>query len=200
MLTARFSLRAAGLALLLMSVVFVSSFTNAPAQENCKTQLQQAEKAYDNGRFDETIALLDPCLKRGEFDETDKKYAYRLLSLTYLSKNYVDQAKESIRKLLELVPAFEPDPEQDPPTFTNMVKEMKREIRPTQPEPAPIIPDQPESQPKEVKKKGGGAKWLLIGGGVAVLGAGAAVALGGKGGTTPPPSVNNQLPTPPPLP
>jgi tetratricopeptide (TPR) repeat protein len=170
----------------------------AQAQEDCRAKLTQAENAYTNGRFDEAIDLLSECVNKDKLSRADEQRALKLLGLAFLGKDYVDQAKNTIRKLLELVPGYEPDPDQDPPIFTNMVKQMKEETRRKEPEKKPL---EPTPKKAEVKKKGG-AKWLLIGGLVVAAGGGAALALGGGGGggTTPPPPTSQSLPTPPPLP
>jgi tetratricopeptide (TPR) repeat protein len=187
-------------ALALMGLLFFLSLSAevAQAQEDCPAKLTQAENAYTNGRFDEAIDLLSECVNKGKLSRAEEQRALKLLGLAFLAKDYVEQAKNTIQKLLELVPGYEPDPDQDPPVFTNMVKQMKEEARRKEQEKKPL---EPAPKQPEVKKKGGGRKLLLIGGAAAV-GIGAALALGGGGGggTMPPPSTNQTLPTPPPLP
>ncbi|MCI0694714.1 hypothetical protein L0337_22250 [candidate division KSB1 bacterium] len=189
------------LTFLTTGMAFLPLFSDeAFAQENCQAQLAQAEKEYTNGRFDEAVTLLTPCVNKGKLSAADEQRAYKLLGLAYLGKDYVDQAKNAIRKLLELVPGYEPDPDQDPPPYTNMVREVKKELQAKQPEKKPETPTPVQKEPEIKQKKGGGTKWILIGGGVVVAGVGAALALGGGGGggTQRPPL--QQLPTPPSLP
>ncbi|MDZ7360217.1 MAG: hypothetical protein ONB46_05755 [candidate division KSB1 bacterium] len=165
----------------------------AQAQQDCPAKLQQAEQEFTNMRFDEAIALLTACLEKDGLTQPDKQRAYRLLGLAYLAKDYIEQAKNAINKLLDLAPMYQPDPDQDPPIFIQMFEKVKSEREQRQ------AGQQP---PKEIKpKKGGGAKWLLIGGLVVAAGGGAALALGGGGGgaTTPPPP-SQTLPPPPSLP
>jgi tetratricopeptide (TPR) repeat protein len=169
----------------------------AQAQEDCRAKLQQAEQEFTNTRFDEAIALLTACLEKDGFTQPDKQRAYRLLGLAYLAKDYIEQAKSAINRLLDLVPMYQPDPDQDPPIFIQMFEKVKSERQQRQ------TGSPSEKKPPEVKKKkGGGGKWLLIGGLVVAAGGGAALALGGSGGggTTPPPPTIQTLPTPPPLP
>jgi len=170
----------------------------APAQDDCQAKLQKAEEEFTNARFDEAIALLTGCLEKNAFaSPADKQRAYRLLGLSYLGKDYIEQAKSAINKLLDLMPLYKPDPEQDPPAYIQIFEKVKSERE--QREAGTSGKKEPT---KEVKpKKGSSAKWLLIGGGVVVAGVGAAVALGGGGGTSAPPVVPpTPLPTPPPLP
>jgi len=173
-----------GLAALLVLFAFAPW---ARAQDKCAEQMAQAEKEYTNGNFDTTINLLTACLDAGQFTQPEKQRAYKLLGLAYIGKDYVDQAKTAVWRLLELVPKYEPDPAQDPPGFTNLVQEMKKELA-----------TKKEEKKAETGKKGKSKKWLWIGGGVAV-GVGAAVALGGGGGETTPP-VSRLLPGPPAIP
>jgi len=179
-------------------VLLLPFWAAAQTQEDCQAKLPQAEVAFTDARFDDAIKLLTDCLDKGGFtDSADKQRAYRLLGLAYLAKDYIEQAKSAINKLLDLMPVYEPDPDQDPPAFIQIFETVKRERERLQSGAQP--------PPKEVKpekeRKGGSGKWFLIGGGVIVLGAGAALALGGGGGdggpVIPPP---NPLPDPPPLP
>jgi len=168
-------------------LILLGSTPFAPAQEKCVEQIAKAEQAYTNGNFDEAITLLTVCLEAGQLNAAEKQRVYKLLGLAYIGKDYVDQARTAIRKLLELVPKYEPDPTQDPPGFSNMVQEIKKDIE-----------AQKQQKKPAAGKKGKSKKWLWIGGGVAV-GVGAAVALSGGGGNDgPPPS--RLLPVPPDVP
>jgi tetratricopeptide (TPR) repeat protein len=188
-------------ALALMGLLFFLSLSAEVAQaqqQDCPAKLRQAEQEFTNTRFDEAIALLTTCLEKDGFTQPDKQRAYRLLGLAYLAKDYIEQAKSAINRLLDLVPMYQPDPDQDPPAFIQIFERVKIERQQRQTG-APTE----QKPPKEVKsKKGSGAKWLLIGGLVVAAGGGAALALGGGGGggTTPPPPTSQTLPTPPPLP
>jgi len=165
----------------------------AQAQEGCQAKLLQAENDYRNGRFDEALTLVNECMTKGDPNEADRQRALKLQILIYIAKDYIEQAKAAISKLLDLVPQYKPDPDQDPPAYIQIFEKVKSER-----EAGAAGKAEPK---KEVKsKKRGSAKWLLIGGGVVVAGVGAAVALGGGGGGTTPPPTSQQLPTPPPLP
>jgi len=163
----------------------------AQAQDDCQARLTRAETAFTNGRLEETIDLLLNCVYKGKLGKPEEERAIKLLSFSYLAKDYIDQAKSTIRKLLELVPNYEPDPNQDPPDFTKMVQEVKKEIT----GPGPIEP--PVETPPVEKKKS--KTWLIVGGGAVVIGGVAALALGGGGGGVVPPPPTS-LPLPPPLP
>ncbi len=167
------------------------------AQEKCEKQLADAERKYFTGRFDEAINLAGLCLTDGGPSDAERLRAYRLIGLSYIAKDYLEQAKNAVEKLLKLVPTFEPDPNQDPPEFARMVIEMKQAISAQQKTeeqpPAPVEP----TEPVQPAKKGGSKKWLWIGGGVGVVVA--AVIFAGSRGDKPP-DTPVLLPEPPPLP
>lgn len=167
-------------------------------QQDCAEQLAQAEQQYDIGRFDAVIEALQRCEQ--EYTGEQRRQAYRLLSLCYLGKELADDAKDSIRKLLELVPNYQPDPIQDPPAFAEMVAAVKAQIEAEQPPveqeqpPPPLVPpivvdEEPPPTPVVVppRRKSNVTKWLLIGGGVVAGGVVAVVLLSGGGDTLPGP-------------
>jgi tetratricopeptide (TPR) repeat protein len=150
--------------------------------------IKEAEQLYTIGRFDEAIKMLTELLERKDISEDQKLRAYRLLGLSYIAKDFLEDARSAIRKLLDMVPDYMPDPVQDPPPFTRMVEEVKQ-IREEEldDELLPLIPEQ---------KKNNKTMWMVIGGSVVAVGVLVAVLVsgGGNGGET------NPLPEPPDLP
>lgn len=176
----------------------ICGFVNtSAAQEKCEKQLADAEQKYFTGRFDEAVNLAGLCLTDGGPSDVERLRAYRLIGLSYIAKDYLEQAKNAVEKLLKLVPTFEPDPNQDPPEFTRMVIEMKQAISAQQKEEQQAAPVEPKETVQPVKKSGS-KKWLWIGGGVGAVVA--AVIIAGSGGDDKPPVVPAFLPEPPPLP
>ena len=186
----------------LIFTLILNPFISVVAQDKCEKELAEAEQKYYAGRFDEAIELAKRCLNNTGLSQAEELRAYKIISLAYIAKDYLEQARGAVQKLLELVPTYEPDPDQDPPPFTNMVKEMKETIeqqkkKEEQAKP-PVTPQEPAEQAPPAKK-GGGKTWLLIGGGVAaglvaVLVAGGG---GGGGGGTQPPAILPDPPQPP---
>jgi tetratricopeptide (TPR) repeat protein len=134
----------------------------------CNEKILRAEQLYIIGRFDEAITILTECFDKGGLTDDQKMRAYRLLGLSYIAKDYLEDARSAIRKLLDMVPEYMPDPVQDPPPFTKLVEEVKeqREEEADQ-DLAGLIPDS-----KERKNK----MWLIIGGAL-LIGGGAAAAI-----------------------
>lgn len=186
----------------------------AQAQQ-CQAELETADESYSMGRFDQTIELLDQCLEKEGLSETERRLAYRLKGLSYIGKGLQVDAREAVRRLLELVPSYEPDPIQDPPTFVELIDEMRQEVAPPPPaepveeepavtearsaEPAEVVPPAATPavlQPTKRKKKKTG-RWILGGLGVAAAGGLVAVLVsgGGSGGSS-----GTPIGEPPPLP
>ncbi len=79
------------------------------AQEVCgEYKISEAQKKYNSGNFSEVFQLLNPCLKDG-FTTTEKINAYKILSMTYLAIDSTGRATESVRQMLQMNPAYEPD-------------------------------------------------------------------------------------------
>ena len=169
------------LALAFTSFLASAGVTEALAQElTCTERLTQADEQYKTGRFEEVIELLKTCVENESFTEEEQQRAYRLLSLSYLGKDLATDARGAIRKLLELVPNYQVNLEQDPPQFAEMINEVKQEMLPEpepEPEPKPVETQTPE--PVTPKKKNNTLKWIAIGGGVVLAGVLAAVLLSG---------------------
>ncbi len=195
-------------ALLILPNPFMINPVMAQVQSVCAKNLADAEQRYNTGRFDEAIGLITECLGKKDISEEEKMKAYRLLGLSYIAKDFLDDARNAVRKLLYMVPNYQPDPVQDPPPFTKLIEEVKQEKPPSPEKPIPKAQQQEErkiatpsdkevkvsEQPKTKKrvpddlekltapeKKSGSKKWLYIGGGAVVAGGVvAAILLSGK--------------------
>jgi len=161
----------------------------AQTQTNCSSKLKQAEQKFSDALFDEVIVLLEPCMKDGNLTLEEKGRAYELLSKTYVAQSYIEQATTSIRKLLELVPNYKPNPERDTPPFIAQVEQIRNQMR-EEKEAAVTEPVTEAAFPQT---------WHLIAGGAVVAGVAAYFVFKKEeaGVVPPPPSV---LPGPPSLP
>lgn len=174
--------------LLVTSVVTPTGFTFAQAQVSGPEKIKEAEELYTIGRFDEAIKILTEVLERKDISDDLKLRAYRLLGLSYIAKDFLEDARTAIRKLLDMVPHYMPDPVQDPPPFTRMVEEVKQKRdEEIDDEFISLIPE---------KEKSNKTMWMIIGGSAVVAGVLVAVLVsgGGNGAGTHP------LPEPPDLP
>src|SRR5690606_27729840 len=98
------------------------------AQECGVTALNDAEGQYNIGKFYESIERLNSCISNKGFSYSEKVQAYRLLSMSYLALDSLDQADENIEKLLLLKDNFEADT-RDPDRFRLQVLFLRQQMR-----------------------------------------------------------------------
>jgi hypothetical protein len=111
----------------LASAALLAALLAVPAAaQNCNRALERAESSYQNGEFDATIDRLTVCLDTGSFSTEERRQAYRLIGLSYIGKDREADARAAVASLLEVAPAYEPDPAVDPPPFVRMVTELQR--------------------------------------------------------------------------
>jgi len=181
------------LAFLSLIALILTPAVQAQAQTKCDELLINAEEQYRIGSFPEAIATLNECLAEPDIPKKQKTAAHRLRALAFMSQNLESEAKNSVRKLLELVPDYSPDPSLDKPTFIKLVEEVKQEqlsLEAVKEEETPKVEPRPqkEQEPEDLskiipdKKGGGGAKkWLFIGGAGLLAGGVLAIVAGGGG-------------------
>jgi tetratricopeptide (TPR) repeat protein len=174
----------------------VLSVSAVMAQSPCEKELAAAESHYQLGRFEEAIASVNRCLGKGEIGTVERERCYLLLGKTHHAKSLLDSARTYLRKLLEIIPSWRPDPEKDPPSFQQLAAEVIQafevERRAREQEAKPALPQ--EAKPESKPSSGGSKKWLWLGGGGAVA-AGAIAFLISRGEERPP-----RLPDPPAVP
>jgi outer membrane receptor protein involved in Fe transport len=95
------------------------------SQEGCdEYKLSEARKKYEDGNFDQVIALLTPCLKSG-FAPNEMIQAYKILSSTYFAIDSINSAVNSAAEILKINPNFEPDLF-DSPQFSTTINKLKQ--------------------------------------------------------------------------
>ena len=192
---------------LFMALIFIPiagkfGSINAQSIEACAEELKEAQNKYDTGRFDEVIEIVNECLSNENLSQENKRKAYRLLGLTYVAKDYLAEAKTAVSKLLDIVPNYKPDPEQDPPTYVNIISEEIKERKNVEKEKEVSIVESSAAEKKQVDstEKQSNSLWWYIGGGVVVLVAVVVLALGGGDSSGNGEDDKNDLPGPPDLP
>lgn len=98
------------ISLLLTLVLIGLNSPLAVAQDTCDelVAIPEAEKRYTTGNFDDVFSLLLPCADKG-FSENARVQAYKILSMTYLAIDSLQQSARAINQLLSINPRFEPD-------------------------------------------------------------------------------------------
>ena len=141
------------------------------AQHPCGQEMAEAEEHYLDGQFEKAAELLSACLDVSELTVAEATPAYRLLSLAYMNQGDAQGAQQAVEELLAAAPTYEPDPVQDPPSYTVMVlivKEKMREVAAVQ------AAAEAEAQKPWFKKR---RTWFVVGAGMVAAGV-AAVVLG----------------------
>lgn len=198
----------------LATVVLVAS-PDAVGQrrDKCAQERADAENFYLEGEFDEAIRLLQACVVREALFVEEAVQVYRLLGLAWMNHGDMEQAQQAIRDLLKIVPAYEADPIQDPPSYTTLVAVVRQEmaaeavpeaqapleeqqapldqpqVLPEQPQPrveeSVVIPLLPQNQPARRRSISTPKTWLLATGGAFVVVTAVALALGGGSSNSP---------------
>ncbi|MBP6977108.1 MAG: TonB-dependent receptor [Bacteroidales bacterium] len=89
--------------------------------------LEEGQKCYENGRFEELVSLIGPCLEGG-FSREELVQAYRLLALSHMANDDIDGAREMIEKILALDPLYTPNLLFDPTRYVQIVESMRRPV------------------------------------------------------------------------
>lgn len=142
----------------------------AQTQNVCDEKIKQAEQKFYDGLFDDAIAILNNCLKESSVTKQERARAHELLAKVYLGKDYQEQAENAIRKLLELVPSYTPNPDKDTPTYVALVEKIRAQ--------QPQEKEEPQATDEQKNDKAWYENtWVIVGASVAVVGAVVAVLL-----------------------
>lgn len=190
------------IALILIPISGKFGSLSAQSMNVCEEKLKLAQNKYDTGRFDEVIEIVTECLNNENLSQESKKKAYRLLGLTYVAKDYLAEAKTAVSKLLDIVPNYKPDPEQDPPTYVNIISEEIKERKTIEKAniSETIEPNLKEKNQVDTKEEKSNSIWWYIGGGVVGVVTIVILALGGSDNGGGGEEDKNELPGPPDLP
>lgn len=164
-------------------------------QVPCEAAINQAESAYLNGNFQEAINQVSLCLDRQDATEDQVVAANRLLSLSHLRLNELQQARAAIVNIFGVRPGYDADPVEDPPEYVSLVSIVRQEV---QPEVPPAEGDAEDDRTPFFRRT---STWLSLIGSVAVGGVVTFLTLGqggdDGGGGEPPPTGPDPLPPPP---
>jgi len=111
-----------GAVILILCAVFI---TPAQAQNDFEAEIKMAREKYAAGDFDTAITLLRQCLRQNDLAAAHRMQACHGLAQAYMAKNALDEAKQHLLNMMALAPDYQPDPEQEPPSFIALVNEVK---------------------------------------------------------------------------
>jgi TolB-like protein len=119
--------RKSGLAWLLAGVL-VAGMT-VTAWGDVPESLTQAQKLYNEGLFAEAIELLTGLAEAPDLGDNDAKSIYLLLAKATAGKDFLDQAEEYLRKVLEIDPDFQLNIQVEPPQIQKVWFKIDEERR-----------------------------------------------------------------------
>lgn len=93
------------------------------AQENCASQLVEAQKLYKQGLIEDIPQLLKPCIENG-FTRVQRNAAYKLLILAYLFDGDQYNAEKTMIEFLKKNPEYEVMPS-DPVEFVSLFETFR---------------------------------------------------------------------------
>lgn len=91
--------------LLLLILIFLYPPVQVKAQNECTAALERAENLFDQGIIEEIPVILAGCLKNG-FSREDKMRAQKLMILSYLFDNKIEEAEKTILNFLDDNPEY----------------------------------------------------------------------------------------------
>ena len=129
-------------------------------ESDCDKILEHAHNLYYEGRFDESVNLIQSCLASQDLNKNELRLAYKILSQVELARGDEKKAKENIRQILKVDPDFLPTIEQETPTYVKLVESVRQEMKTV-----------PEKNNTALKKEAGGiSKWWYYSAGAVVAG------------------------------
>ena len=96
----------------------------AQTVDQCSQQLISAEEEYQLGKWNESIELIEKCLKKPNLSEIEKGKAFRILSLIYIAMQSEEEANNAVRNLLIMVPKYKIQSDKDPPTLQKYIDDI----------------------------------------------------------------------------
>jgi hypothetical protein len=106
-------------------IVITISSSTLFAQQNCESLLNDADKRFALGRFEEALKFADRCLQGGAPKVDQKIRIHELRGLAYVARDYPDSVKLQVHNLLTLNPLYAANPEEDPLLFREMIDQLR---------------------------------------------------------------------------
>ena len=110
--------------LLLNLLIFFVLGTSLAQQRSCTELLEDANEAFQEGRIEDIPRLTLDCIKSAPTRD-QLSQAYKLLTITYLYDNELEEADSTMLELLRLNPLFRPDLAADPGEFIHLYNSFR---------------------------------------------------------------------------
>lgn len=110
----------------LLALLLFLGFQRAKAQtDSCIVNLKNASTSYDGGEYDAAIRLLKSSLDKCNLDKQEKIEAYKLLILSYLKVDNLEEADKAAGQIMKIDPYYKPDKFKDDPRLSGLFEKYK---------------------------------------------------------------------------
>ncbi len=108
----------ATLTLSLALVLFIAGNFEAMAQaDSCSVKLKNANLGFDQGDYDGAVKLLRSALSECQLDKIEKIQANKLLIMSYLKIDNLEEADKVAATIMKIDPYYKPDKFKDDPAY-----------------------------------------------------------------------------------
>ena len=104
----------------LLLLIFIECSMQIAGAQDCDSTLNKAQKLYESGVIEEIPQILTPCIKQG-FSPDERLQAFKLLILSYLFDQNLEEANRSMLNFLKDYPEYKLQPT-DPVEFAQLFK------------------------------------------------------------------------------
>jgi hypothetical protein len=95
-------------------------------QLNCSELLIKANIAFNQGKYEEVLALLQPKIDLCNFNKVERDHATKILASALLKVDEVEEAEKYVYLLLKKNPTYEIQPSVDPQPFVTVLNRFER--------------------------------------------------------------------------
>jgi hypothetical protein len=92
---------------------------------DCNSRIREAEKLFQEGRYDICIIDLEEVLKACILSKSEKEHAMELLSKTYIEIDDPGKAETAVNLMLKNFPHYELKEQDNPESYNRLVKKFK---------------------------------------------------------------------------
>lgn len=99
------------------------------SQTGCSGLLSEASQAYNDGKFEKVVELLNDNINTCDFDKLELEQATKLLSSSYIKLDEIELSEALVFNLLKKNPTYQVQNTIDPQPFVEMLKKFDRTPR-----------------------------------------------------------------------
>ena len=115
--------------LALVGAALAAGRTQAQPADVCSRAIAVAEQFYVEQLYDDVEPEVLSCVYELDAAPADVQAAYRILALTFIKQGEIEDARQTVIKLLGADYSYEPDPLVDLPLYVALVDAVKAQLR-----------------------------------------------------------------------